>query len=101
MDEVWLRIAACILFSTLFCVSTVKMLGAMQQSGYKGSRFIKWLFSKDNLLFDRLWVFTVALGMTTALMALCFSFLGMPKFWQQLCRQPLLLTLCQKEYKYL
>lgn len=102
MDEVWLRIAACILFSTLFCVSTVKMLGAMQQSGYKGSRFIKWLFSKDNLLFDRLWVFTVALGMTTALMALCFSFLGMP--WASLVSGVHFLGFCllylSADYRY-
>lgn len=78
MDEVWLRIAACIVCTTLFCLSTLKMLGAMQQSGYKGGRFLKWLFSKDNLLFNRLCVFGVCLAGTSALTALCFSFLGLP-----------------------
>ena len=49
MVSVMIRIAASILVGTFFCLATMKMLGAMQQSGYKGSRFIKWLFSKDNL----------------------------------------------------
>ena len=76
MDEVMMRIVACLLTTLLLCLSTVKMLGALQQSNYKNGVFRGWLKRKDNLYFNRLAVLSLCLVLTTAVTALCFSFLG-------------------------
>lgn len=55
----------------------------MQQGGYKNGSFMRWLRRKDNLYFNRLAVFALALGLSSAIFALCFSFL--PKGYAALC----------------
>ena len=76
MDEVMPRIAACIANATLFCLMTLKTLGAMQQCGYKNGAFVRWLRQKENMLFNRLCVLSLCLALASAVSALCFSFLG-------------------------
>lgn len=76
MDEVMPRIAACIVCATLFCLMTLKTLGAMQQGGYKNGAFVRWLGQKENMLFNRLCVLALCLALASAVSALCFSFLG-------------------------
>ncbi len=76
MDEVLQRIVATLLCTTLFCMASVKSAGAMQQSGYKGGRFLSWLSAKENMLFNRLCVLALCLALTCGISALCFSFLG-------------------------
>ena len=76
MDEVLARIAACLVCTTLFCIGTWQSLGAMQQGGYQNGKFMRWLRNKDNLLFNRLWVWALCLALSSAVTALCFSFLG-------------------------
>jgi UDP-N-acetylmuramoyl-tripeptide--D-alanyl-D-alanine ligase len=76
MDEVMMRIVACLLTTLLLCLSTVKLLGALQQSNYKNGVFRGWLKRKDNLYFNRLAVLSLCLALTVAVTALCFSFLG-------------------------
>lgn len=76
MDEMILRIIASVLTALLLCASTVKMMGALQQSGYKCGGFWRWLKRKDNLYFNRLAVLSLCLALTSALISLCFSFLG-------------------------
>ncbi len=76
MVETLERIAASLLCATLLCIVTVKMLGAMQQSGYKSGVFLRWLSQKENMLFNRLCVLALCLALTSAITALCFSFLG-------------------------
>lgn len=76
MNEVVLRIVAALLSACFFCLSTLKMLGAMQQSGYKNDGFLGWLGRKDNQLFNRLGFLAAALAFTPAIVSLCFSFLG-------------------------
>lgn len=51
-------------------------MGALQQSGYKYGTFWRWLKRKDNLYFNRLAVLALCLALTSAVTALCFSFLG-------------------------
>ena len=75
MDEVWMRIVASLLTAVLLCLSTVKMMGALQQSGYKCGVFFRWLKRKDNLYFNRLAVLSLCLALTSAVVAFCFSFL--------------------------
>ena len=76
MDEVMMRIIASLLTTLLLCLSTMKMLGALQQSGYKRDSFWHWLKRKDNLYFNRLAVLSFCLALTSTVTALCFSFLG-------------------------
>lgn len=76
MDEVVLRIIASLVTTCLFCCSTIKLLGAMQQSGYKNGAFLRWFKRKENLFFNRLSVLALCLALSTAIVSLCFSFLG-------------------------
>ena len=76
MGEVLERIAASLLCATLFCLMTLKMLGAMQQAGYKNGAFLRWLERRENMLFNRLCVLALCLALSSAITALCFSFLG-------------------------
>ncbi len=70
------KIVASLIVSCLFCLSTVKTVGVMQQSGYKSKGFWTWLKRKDNLQFNRLWVLALCLALATAITSLCFSFLS-------------------------
>ena len=76
MSEVICRIIASVVSACLFCYATRKLLGAMQQSGYKNGVFWRWLMRKDNLAYNRLAVLTLCLALATAITSLCFSFLG-------------------------
>ena len=49
MMEVTERVIAALVTALILCVSTTKLLGAMQQSGYKNGGFLRWLRRKDNL----------------------------------------------------
>ena len=76
MSENVLRIIATVFSAGLFTMCTWKLLGAMQQSGYKNGVFWRWLRKKDNLFYNRLTVYALCLVLTTAVASLCFSFLG-------------------------
>ncbi|MBQ8291121.1 MAG: UDP-N-acetylmuramoyl-tripeptide--D-alanyl-D-alanine ligase [Clostridia bacterium] len=76
MDNVLERIIASVVCATLFCLATYKTLGAMQQSGYKNGSFLRWLKRKDNMLYNRLSVLALCIALSTAVVSLCFSFLG-------------------------
>ena len=76
MNEVVFRVIASVLSGVLCCMATDKLLGVMQQSGYKNANFMRWLKRKDNLFFNRLCVLTLCLVLSTAIVSLCFSFLG-------------------------
>ena len=76
MGEVALRIASSVVCASFFCVMTFKTVGAMQQGGYKNRGFLRWIKRGDNLFFNRLCVLSLCLLLSSALTALCFSFLG-------------------------
>lgn len=69
----WIAAAVC---ACLYGAATLKTLGAMQQSGYKNGVFARWLGRKDNMYYNRLCVLTLCLALSSAVVALCFSFLG-------------------------
>ena len=76
MIESLIRMIASIAIATLFCAMTEKAVGAMQQSGYKNATFLRWLKRKDNMFYNRLSVLALCLVLSSAITALCFSFLG-------------------------
>ncbi|MBQ7924102.1 MAG: hypothetical protein IJ329_02215 [Clostridia bacterium] len=75
MIDIFTRIGAAFVCAVIFCVMTVKMLGAMQQSGYKNKTFLHWLRRGDNLFFNRLFVLSLSLAVFSATTSLAFSFL--------------------------
>ncbi len=76
MTDVVKNLLAALIASIILCLSTVKMLGVEQQSGYKNPSFWQWLKRKDNLFFNRLSVLSLCLALSTTIVSLCFSFLG-------------------------
>ncbi|MBE5745618.1 MAG: hypothetical protein E7355_05770 [Clostridiales bacterium] len=79
MSELFIKLGTAFVTALLFCVVTIKTLGAMQQSGYKTKTFLRWLRRGDNLLFNRLFVLALCLSIFSATTSLAFSFLG--KTW--------------------
>ncbi|MBQ9714363.1 MAG: UDP-N-acetylmuramoyl-tripeptide--D-alanyl-D-alanine ligase [Clostridia bacterium] len=76
MTEFLLKVAASAASACLFSACTFKMLGAMQQAGYKNGVFLRWLKRKENMQFNRLAVLSLCLALSVAIVSLCFSFLG-------------------------
>ena len=76
MRELLSRIAVTLLATALYFAAGIRMLGAMQQCGYKNARFRAWLKRRENLWYNRLCLLFLMLTLTCALFSLCFSFLG-------------------------
>lgn len=76
MSDVLSRIAACVACTCFFYLATRKTLGAMQQCGYKNGRFARWLKRKDNLYYNRLALWAGLSLLSSAVVALVFSFAG-------------------------
>ena len=76
MIDLVIRICSGVACALLFCLMTVKSVGAMQQGGYKNRLFLRWFRRGDNLYFNRLCVFSLCLLLTTTVTALGFSFLN-------------------------
>lgn len=76
MIEHVLRGIAAVVTAFLFCASTQKAVGALQQSGYKNGAFLRWLGRKGNLYFNRLSVFALCLALASGICSLCCSAFG-------------------------
>lgn len=76
MGEFLQRAAVSILSTALYFFAGVRMLGVVQQCGYRNSRFYGWLKRRDNLWYNRLCLLFLLLLLSCALTALCFSFAG-------------------------
>lgn len=82
MDEIFSaqNIAISSIFSLsmalMFLVASQKMLGAIQQSGYKGRKFFGWYYRKDNLLKSRHILLTLLILFSSALLGICFMPFG-------------------------
>lgn len=86
------RAIAVVITTGLFGLMSLKMLGAVQQGGYKNDAFVRWLKRKDNLQYNRLAVLALCLALASAIFSLCFSFLGVK--WGQLISAAPVLALC-------
>ena len=76
MNETVAIIISALVCALLFVLMTEKSLGAIQQAGYSNLKFLRWLRNKENLFFNRLSVLSLCLFLSTAIISLCFSFLG-------------------------
>ena len=75
MDGIAYRIGAAIVCACFYLAATAKLLGAMQQSGYQGGKFLRWLFGTRNTYGARLTFWSVLSCVFTMLVVLTFSFL--------------------------
>ncbi len=75
MNDLVIRVVASVVTACLFCFATFQSLGAMQQAGYKNGGFWRWLKRRENLYFNRLWVWALCLALTGTVTSLSFSFL--------------------------
>ncbi len=77
------KVIAALVVACMLTLSTMKLLGAVQQGGYQGKSFWRWLKRRENLAFNRLAVLSLCLALSTAIVSLCFSFLGVK--WAVVC----------------
>ena len=66
-------------FTALMCgLVSCRLLGILQQEGYRGGAFVKWYCRRGNMQQKRLALLSLALALLTALFNLCFYFVPMP-----------------------
>lgn len=70
------RIAAALLCACFYFAATVKMVGVVQQGGYRAKKFLGWYRQKRNTYFSRLLFWSVLSLAATAMFIFVFFFLG-------------------------
>lgn len=76
MDGTLSRLIASVVCACFYLLCTEKTVGIMQQCGYKNVAFLRWLGKKENVLWKRLAFWSMLSIVSSAVTALCFSFLG-------------------------
>ncbi len=75
-STIWIfRAVASMLCACFYFVATTKLINAMQQSGYRGGKFIKWLGQDRNTYYSRLLFLSILSLSSTALFIFVFFFL--------------------------
>ena len=59
----------------LLCITAFKQVGVLQSSGYNGKKYFAWVKKKGNLAFQRYVFLAMMCALSSALIALAFSFL--------------------------
>lgn len=62
--------------AALCCLCTFKLLGGLQQLGYNGKKYAKWLAKRGNMAYSRLILLGFLIALAAAVLAVCFSFAG-------------------------
>ena len=70
----------CVVIAVFFAIAMLiissKLLGILQSCGYGNKKFLKWLRKKNNMAFERLSLLALCSALSSAVLALCFSFAG-------------------------
>lgn len=74
--EILEMIAVTIALTVLLYLCSGKILGGLQQTSYKTRRLFSWIRRKDNLVLVSLSLLCFMLILSSAVLALCFSFMG-------------------------
>ena len=73
---VWIfRAVASLLCACFFFVATHRLVGVMQQCGYKNKKFFSWFKQEDNVFFSRMLFWSILSITSTALFIFVFYFL--------------------------
>ena len=62
--------------SAFCCLGSFKALAGLQQLGYSGKKYVKWLNKKGNMLISRLILLAFLCVLSSAVLAISFSFTG-------------------------
>ena len=76
MDNVLQRLAGCLLCACFLFLTSLRLMGALQQAGYQNKSFLAWFGRKDNLQKARLALWAGMAFASCAVFGVCFSFLG-------------------------
>lgn len=68
--------AGALVCALLLSMCSASLFGILQQGGYSGKSLVKWYCRKGNMLPCRYSLLALCLALLTALLDLCFSFLG-------------------------
>lgn len=63
-------------FACAMVLTSSKALGILQSCGYGNAKFLKWTRKKNNLLVERHLLLSLCCALASAVLALCFSFVG-------------------------
>ena len=69
-------VAVALVFAALLSVTAYKQTGVLQSSGYSNGKYFAWVKKKGNLAFPRLMFLAFLCALSSALLALVFSFSG-------------------------
>ncbi len=69
-------VVCAVLFALLYCVCFYRLTGILQSLSYSGTKLFKWAKKKGNLTFGKHILLTMLCVLSTAVVALCFSFSG-------------------------
>lgn len=76
-STIWIfRVVASLLCACFYFVATTKVVGVLQQSGYRNGRFLKWLGQEKNTYLLRLACLSLLSLFSTALFIFVFYFMG-------------------------
>ena len=65
-----------LVLAVLLCVTAYRQAGVLQSSGYSNGKYFAWVKKKGNLAFQRLAFLAMLCALSSALIALVFSFAG-------------------------
>lgn len=63
-------------FGALLTLSSNKLLGALQGFNYSGVKLMRWARKRNNMSFERLALLGMLCVLSSAIVSLCFSFMG-------------------------
>ena len=69
-------VATALVLALFLCISAYKQTGVLQSSGYNNGKYFAWVKKKGNLAFQRLVFLALMCALSSALLALAFSFTG-------------------------
>lgn len=76
----WEKTLECVLialcFGALLTMSSTKLIGALQEFGYSGTKLLRWARKRNNMSFERLALLGMLCALSCAIVSLCFSFAG-------------------------
>lgn len=63
-------------FAVMLCAAAYRQAGVLQSCGYSGGKYFGWLKKKGNLAYERFALLALLCALSSAVIALCFSFAG-------------------------
>lgn len=69
-------VVTAVILAAMLCLAAFRQAGVLQSSGYSNGKYFKWLKRKGNLAFGRFVLLAMMCALGSAVISLCFSFVG-------------------------